>query len=226
MYNENSIEDYEIPAQEFAVWSTRKAIGGWVNHTFQEAAPVMKVSGEWLKLADIGPKNTPAWVAAGACRLKEVVPIQNAAQYDKHVWLLKGDYEGYGVYFSYEEMNNYAVAWIGKVENGFLVCPYRLNIDDVQPSPRGVRMEKNSNGSVILYWPVSDEYGNYNFSGAKNGIIVDKNSSSSTDAFSLLVSDILKLATKDATAVSVVSLYRNSEGLNICASRIENLIGY
>lgn len=214
MYNENAIEDYETPVQNFAVWSTRKATGGWVNHMFYGDAPVMKVSGEWLKLADIGPHRTPAFVAAKLCKQTDILKLPGSFKSNNYIRLLNGDKEGYGLSLMYNEMDGTAEIWIGRLANGFLVCPYVLRFDDVVESNNGkASIERKSNGLNILHWPV------------KKGEMFAEDLTADKISEQIIL-EFFKYAKKDATGVMVYAMFKQNGGYSFTSSRVENLVGY
>lgn len=127
VYNENSIEDYECPVIYYGYWSTKS--GGAVQSiTFDGVAPVVSEQPGWVELLNQGPKyESNGWVSAKYCKVSEVTPIQASGNpsYIKFMLLNTPGIEGtYAMFLVCDDMNSEATFYLGRLDNGKVVCPY------------------------------------------------------------------------------------------------------
>lgn len=127
VYNENSIEDYECPVIYYGYWSTKS--GGAVQSiTFDGIAPVVSEQPGWVELLNQGPKyESNGWVSAKYCKVSEVTPIQTSGNpyYIKFMLLNTPGIEGsYAMFLVCDDMNSEATFYLGRLDNGKVVCPY------------------------------------------------------------------------------------------------------
>lgn len=133
VYNENSImEEDECPVIYYGYWSTKS--GGPVQSiTFYGTAPVVSEQPGWVELLNQGPKGeSNGWVSAKYCKVSDVTPIQPSGNPQSLRFMLlntPGIEGSYAMYLETDELNAWATFYIGRLDNGKIVCPYMFQCD-------------------------------------------------------------------------------------------------
>lgn len=123
--------DFGASEIDVAKWSSTVP-RGYVSLQFYGPAPVVKESAGWYEIKDLAPQNQGnGWVSAKYCKPFTPSPLVYP--------------ETYGMQNSFRWIDNdYAIVWesaggssldfviiyIGKVVDGWLVCPYALGTED------------------------------------------------------------------------------------------------
>lgn len=131
VYDENKIDNYQIPLQFFAHWSSATKLGDGVYPLkLVELTPVVGEKNGWLELANVGPQmKENGWVSARYCDVVtpgSVFPGEYGT--DNFMWL-KSDDGNYAIYCTYDEMDGYGAFYVGREIDGMMVFPYRLFCD-------------------------------------------------------------------------------------------------
>lgn len=182
VYNESKIEDYDTPVIYYAYWGTKT--GGPVQAiTFSDFAPVVSEKPGWIELYKVGPKaESNGWVSSKFCKVSEITPIQpDSPNRHNFMFLNTPGVEGtYGIYFTYDEMNSLATFYIGRLENGKIVCPYSFDCEYGENT-----YEDNAKPSLL-----KNEYGFYSLISTKQSMSDFRPSPTSEDSYP--VTDIRK----------------------------------
>lgn len=165
VYNANSIDDYHCPLSYYSYWSSAPTRGTVYANTFIGPAPVYSENDGWVEIKNIGPKGQEnGWISKSVVNIISPIPLKYQSSPDDNLlrWIPGGNESDgyYAIFFSYDEMEQTADFYIGRLENGLLVCPYALQCDYYlypdQPfkiTSNGSQFEINFNRSVML-----DEY--------------------------------------------------------------------
>lgn len=127
VYNENKIEDYDTQLIYYGYWSTKS--GGPVKPvTFSYIAPVVSEQPGWVELYKQGPrKESNGWVSSKYCKVSEVTPIRPSGNpySPKFMFLDTPGGDGkYAIFLNCDDLNSEATFYVGRLDNGKLVCPY------------------------------------------------------------------------------------------------------
>lgn len=156
VYNENSIEDYDVPVIYYGYWGNKT--GGPVQSIkFEGSAPVVAEQAGWVKLLNEGPKReSDAWISAKFCKVAEITPITSASSGNRNFILLNvpGTDGTYGVYMVTDDMNGEASFYIGRLRDGKMVCPYVFNCSYYFDSGDGLptfKKDEQSTGGYMYH---------------------------------------------------------------------------
>ena len=141
VYDEAKITDYDVPLAYYGYWSTGKTGGTIQPVTFAGVGEVVGEQPGWLEINKLGPKEeSNGWVSAKYCRTFAPTPITFPSKpfVDNLVWLTAPGNTADGVYAIFctiDEMNSTAEFYFGRLVNGLIVCPYRLECMDITMNP-------------------------------------------------------------------------------------------
>lgn len=138
IYDEADIFDFQIPLNYYAKWTTVAPKGTQYAISFSGPAPVVSEKDGWVELLKAGPKcEENAWVSAKYCNIITPAPISYPVKRKLPTYTMidRGADGIYCVYVSYDEMDSYAEFYVGRLINGIVVAPYKLdcavaNVDD------------------------------------------------------------------------------------------------
>ena len=116
----------------------------------------------------------------------------------------------YGVFFSYDEMNSLATFYIGRLENGKIVCPYSFDCDYGENT-----YEDNAKPTLL-----KNEYGAYSLISTKQSMSDFRPSPTSEDSYP--VTDIRKKSQKVGNALFCDFFWRFKKKLYLCNALGEN----
>lgn len=152
VYDENKVDDYDIPLCEYTYWSKSPARGSVSVYTFQGEAPIVSEKNGWLELYGIGPKHSNGWVSAKFCKKRAIKPY---TCYPDYFRTIEKNGQTFGVDVECNEMDGTVTFYVGKLVNGFIVCPYAFFVPSYNYSENG---KTYFDGDCFYFTRAEDEY--------------------------------------------------------------------
>lgn len=130
VYDESKILEYDVPVEYYAYWSSAAPRGSVSAISYYGVHPIVSESSGWYEILNIGPKlETNGWVNAKYINVVSPTPMKFPGKpvVPNFTWLnTPGDTSDgvYGIYLDFDEMSNSAEFYVGRLVDGYLVCPY------------------------------------------------------------------------------------------------------
>lgn len=157
IYDESKIEAYDVPATFYGFWSSAPLKRNQSAIKFYGPNLTVNEQDGWLEIWNIGPKNEQnGWVSAKYCKMIPLRPVTpaNYPNNENFIWLnVAEDDQGlYALVKNYNEMDDCADFYVGRVVNGVVVCPYSLyNVNCQYEESATCRLEKGGYSCTLYF---------------------------------------------------------------------------
>lgn len=163
VYDENKIEDYDVPLACLGFWSSAPARGSVHAIPFNGPAPIVRESNGWYEIEGIGANcSGSGWVSAKLCKAIEPAPITRQSKENSpwFVWLPDNGNGTYAIQLDYNEMDGCATFYVGRLKDGKIICPYMLHCFYAEPGDMP-QIRQEGEGFILSFKPDyynEDEY--------------------------------------------------------------------
>lgn len=155
LINQDEIEDFHTSSTGYSYWSTATPRGNIYADMFGGPAPIASERNGWYEIPNIGPKGVSGWVSAKLCRTYAITPIEPATDTagNSYVKFFTNGMATYAMFIESNEMDGDVTIYIGRLDKGFVVCPY---ITYIPSYGEGQRNEVVSRGGQLQFLAPSD----------------------------------------------------------------------
>lgn len=176
LYDETKIEYFYIPLIHYAYWSTATPKGSIhpILMSSYEYAPIVGEQNGWYELEGVGVKGSNGWVSAKLCNKVTPQPITAADLNNDYYRIIESENGTYAFSMYVNEMDQDVTFELGKLVNGYLICPYQLYAAFYEKgATTAVKKDDNGNYSFLYTDANSDEFGCPILKGIPDSLIKD-----------------------------------------------------
>jgi len=175
LYDESKIEYFDVPLKYYAYWSTATPKGSIfpVLLTSYDYEPIVGEQSGWYELEGVGVKGTNGWVSAKLCNKVTPQPITSADLNNDYYRIIESENGTYAFSMYVNEMDQAVTFGLGKLVNGYLICPYKLYADYEMGATTAIKMTENDNFSFTYTTEYSDNVGCPVLKGIPDSLIKD-----------------------------------------------------